>query len=235
MLELGTFLHSVLCWLKPWLVLILAQGKLISWPQPSADSLGSGTITLLCTGGDRGGPGQHGDSLGTPVGMCQGWRMCQAGPASWHAAGRDVGCRPAGSKTLQVQGGGGMHVFAGVRFILQPHDVLLRPGYCCHLPVPCCAVGNPGVPAPEQGREGSRAPRLICQLEPRTAGWFHRRALALLRRRELSHLGSGAGAGLRPAALRLGQRPRPVPLLPVEMMSWQWFGWCFCCGLGFSS
>lgn len=35
----------------------------------------------------------------------------------------------------------GIPVFAGVRFILQPHCVLLRPGYCCHLPVPWVIPG----------------------------------------------------------------------------------------------
>lgn len=74
----------------------------------------------------------------------------------------------------------------------------------------CRAVSNRGVPTLEQGRGGSRAPRLICQLEPRTASWLHRRALALRRREGLSHLGwaappgSGAGEGTQTCRAVLG-------------------------------
>lgn len=136
---------------------------------------------------------------------------------------------------------GGPCVFWGLFYFTRSAAALCPAQPCLLQPppsaVPCCAVGNPGVPTLAQGRGGSRATHLICHPEPRTASRLHRRALALLHRRGLSHLGSARQLcraleqekGLRPAGLHPGQRPCPLLLPPLEMVSWWCFGWCFCC------
>lgn len=149
-------MRSVLHRLKSWLISVLAQVKLISWPRPSPGSLGSGTITLLCAEGAGGGAGQQRRSLGMPMGNCRG-SPCTPAPC-WQGA-EPFRCK--GSVCL---------LWFVLQFIAAARLCHACPRYSSCLG--CCVWVTPGCCAP---RAGTRA-----------GSWEHRGLLALLGRRRLS-------------------------------------------------
>lgn len=123
----------------------------------------------------RGGPGPRaaprcpGDAHGDMPGL-----ECVPGRARVPALCWQ-GCRMLTCREQNCSEGRGGPWFVGVWFILQSMSAAaLCPAQPQLLLPPPHAVGNPRVPAPEQGRGGSCAPCLTCQLEPRTAGRLHR-------------------------------------------------------------